>query len=49
MNSITEYQQYSCSKPAMSKDKECCRTCTSRNPNINCEFLTMETIQIIES
>jgi hypothetical protein len=39
----------SCSKSAMSKDKECCRTCTPRHPNINCEFLIMETIQIIES
>lgn len=48
MSSITEYQQYSCSKLTKS-NKECCRTCTSRNPNINCEFLTMETIQIIES
>ena len=49
MNSITEYQKYSCSKPTELKDREYCRTCTSRNPNINCKFLIMETIQIIES
>ena len=49
MSSINEYQKYSCSKPTQLKDRDCCRTCTSRNPNINCEYLIMETIQIVES
>ena len=49
MSSINEYRKYSCSKPTNSKDRKCCRTCTSRQPNLSCKFLTMETIQIIES
>ena len=47
--SVSAHDTYSCAKPKNIKTMDCCKTCTSRQPNINCEFLTMKTIQIIES
>lgn len=40
------YDTYSCTKPENVKGMDCCKTCTSRQPNINCKFLKIETIYI---
>ena len=44
--SVSAHDTYSCAKPENIKTMDCCRTCTSRQPNINCEFLKIEILYI---
>ena len=46
MTSISSHDAYSCARPKNIKTMDCCRTCTSRQPNINCKFLKVETTYI---
>ena len=44
--SVSAHDSYSCAKPQNIESMDCCKTCTSRQPNINCKFLKIETIYI---
>ena len=45
ISSVSAHDSYSCNKPKELKlDK--CSTCTSRQPNIGCKYLKIETIYI---
>lgn len=44
--SVSVYDTYSCTRPKIINTMECCKTCTSRQPNINCKFLKIETVYI---
>lgn len=44
--SISAHDTYSCARPENIETMACCKTCTSRQPNINCKFLKIETIYI---
>ena len=44
--SVSAHDSYSCMKPQNIQSKLCCKTCTSRQPNINCKFLKIETVYI---
>ena len=44
--SMSSYDTYSCTKPKNIESMDCCKTCTSRQPNINCKFLMIETVYI---
>jgi hypothetical protein len=43
---ISSHDRYSCAKPKNIESMNCCKTCTSRQPNINCKFLKTETVYI---
>lgn len=43
---IFAHDTYSCTKPKNIKIMDCCKTCTSKQPNINCKFLKIETVYI---
>jgi len=43
---ISSHDTYSCIRPENTKTMDCCKTCTSRQPNINCKFLKIETVYI---
>lgn len=42
--SVSIHDSYSCVKPQNINSMPCCKTCTSRQPNINCQFLKIETV-----
>lgn len=44
--SVSAHDAYSCTRPENIETMDCCKTCTSRHPNINCEFLKIETVYI---
>lgn len=44
--SISSHISYSCAKPQNVQSMPCCKTCTSRQPNIYCKFLKIETVYI---
>lgn len=44
--SVSAYDTYSCTRPENIKTMDCCKTCTLRQPNINCKFLKIETVYI---
>ena len=44
--SMSSYDTYSCVKPKSVESMDCCKTCTSRQPNMCCKFLKIETIYI---
>lgn len=44
--SVSAHDKYSCARPKNIETMDCCKTCTSRQPNINCKFLKIETIYI---
>lgn len=37
--SVSAHDTYSCTRPKNIDMMDCCKTCTSRQPNINCEDL----------
>lgn len=43
---LSTHDTYSCAKPQNIESMDCCKNCTSRQPNINCKFLKIETIYI---
>lgn len=43
---VSAHDTYSCIKPKNIETMDCCKTCTSRQPNINCKFLMIETVYI---
>lgn len=44
--SMSSYDTYSCAKPKSIERMDCCKTCTSRYPNMCCKFLKIETVYI---
>ena len=44
--SVSAYDTYSCTKPKNIETMDCCKTCTSRQPDINCKYLKIETVYI---
>ena len=44
--SVSTHDTYSCTRPKNIEAMDCCKTCTSRQPNVNCKFLKIETIYI---
>lgn len=46
ITSVSSYDTYSCARPKNIKTMDCCKTCTSRQPNICCKFLKIETVYI---
>ena len=42
--SLSAHDTYSCIRPKNIETMDYCKTCTSRQPNINCKFLKIETI-----
>ena len=44
--SISAHDAYSCIRPENIETMDCCKTCTSRQPNVNCKFLKIETVYI---
>jgi len=44
--SISSHDIYSCARPKIINTMECCKTCTSSQPNMSCKFLKIETVYI---
>lgn len=44
--SVLAHNTHSCTKPKNIKTMDCCKTCTSRQPNMNCKFLKIETVYL---
>ena len=44
--SVLVHDSYSCAKPKNVQSMPCCKSCTSRQPNMHCKFLKIETIYI---
>ena len=44
--SVSVHDTYSCTRPKNIETMDCCLTCTSRQPNVNCKYLKIETIYI---
>ena len=44
--SVSTHDTYSCTRPKNIEAMDGCKTCTSRQPNVNCKFLKIETIYI---
>lgn len=44
--SVSAHDTYSCAKPKNIKTMDCCKTCTSRQPNMCCKFLKIGTVYI---
>jgi len=44
--SVSAHDSYSCAKPQNIESMDCCKTCTSRQPNMNCNFLKIETVYV---
>lgn len=44
--SISAHDTYSCTRPKNIESMDCCKICNSRQPNVNCKFLKIETIYI---
>ena len=46
MATISSYDTYSCARPKNVQSMPCCKTCTSRQPNMSCKFLKIETVYL---
>lgn len=44
--SISAHDSYSCAKPKYVESMDCCKTCTSRQPNVGCKYLKIETVYV---
>ena len=44
--SVSSHDTYSCVKPQNVQSMPCCKICTSRQPNMSCKFLKIETVYI---
>ena len=44
--SVSAHDTYSCARPKNIETTDCCNTCTSRQPNMTCKFLKIETVYI---
>ena len=44
--SVSAHDVYSCARPINIETMDCCKTCTSRQHNLNCKFLKIESVYI---
>ena len=44
--SVSAHDTYSCTRPKNIEPMDGCKICTSRQPNVNCKFLKIETLYI---
>lgn len=44
--SISAHDSYSCTKSKDVESMDCCKTCTSRQPNAGCKYLKIETVYV---